>query len=144
MAYTYLDPAVPDGVTQTGPQVTPSIRANQDALSDGVIMTTLVGWNMLITAGTAEQPDEVTYFHESGSDQLRETITWDLNDNPEKIAYARSYNSGATWEEIGTKNIAWSPEGAATAISWTLPLAAPQGASTPTNLTASPRLTAGG
>ncbi len=121
MAYTYLDPTVPDGLTQTGPEVTPSVRANQNALIDGITMGTLVRWNMQVTAGSAAQPTEVTYFHESRVDRLRETITWDANDNPEKIFYERSYDDGMTWEEIGTKNIAWSPEGAATAVSWSTP-----------------------
>lgn len=141
MAYTFLDPTVPDGLTQTGPEITPSIRANQEALSDGIIMAALVGWNMQITAGTADQPTGVTYFHDSGVGQLRQTITWDVNDNPETIFYERSYDDGSTWEEIGTKHIAWSPEGAATAISWTGPAAASAGA---TQVAVTPQLTPGG
>lgn len=142
MAYAYLDITIPDGVTQTGPEVTPSIRANQDAIADGVIMGALVGWNMQVTAGSAEQPTEMTYFHESAVGRLRETITWDANGNPEKIFYERSYDDGTTWEEIGTKNIAWSPEGAATAISWTTPVA--QGAQGAAATRVTPMLTPGG
>lgn len=118
MAYTKFDPALPDGATQTGPQITPSVRDNQSAIGDGILVGSMVDWDMQITVGPLEAPEELTYTSlDDANDKLRVDITWDVDDNPLTMAYYRSYD-GAVFNLIGTKTIAWSVDGAVISISW--------------------------
>jgi hypothetical protein len=88
------------------------------SLADGVVIAGMFGWNMQVTAGPADQPTELVYFEDDQVNQLRETVTWNAEGNPESMFYERTYDSGANWEVIGTKNVAWSPDGAAIAVTW--------------------------
>lgn len=118
MAYTKYDPTVPDGITQTGPEITPSVRDNQTAIGDGIIMGSLVDWDMNVTIGPLETPAEITYDSlDNPNDKLRVEITWDDDDNPLTMAYYRAYD-GTTYELIGTKTIAWSVDGAVISMNW--------------------------
>lgn len=119
MAYTKLNTTVPDGITQTGPQITPSIRANQSALGDAIIIGSMVDWDMAVTQGSLEQPEIIVYQSLVDSNQrLRLTFTWNVDGDPEVVVYDKMVD-GAVYDRVGTKSIAWSASGSVISISWT-------------------------
>ena len=118
MAYDKFQHTLPNPVTQNGTEVCDSIKENQNALVDAIVMQGPVDWEMSVTGGPNEQPTQLTYIKRFlTSHRLRADITYDQDGNPDQIIYTRSYNSGSVWETIGTKNIVWF-DGAVVSISW--------------------------
>lgn len=115
MAYIPFDETVPDGSTQTGPQVTPSIRNNQRALADSVFTDGLLGWDLTVTGPDFSKPSMLTYENGTGH-RIRATITWNVQDDPSTILYERDYGSG--WETLGTKTFAWNASSELLGITW--------------------------
>ena len=106
MAYQVYDGTEPDGTTQSIAQVPASVRRNVIGLIDALNMGGIykdVG--MTVQGADPDKPDSVTYT--AGQDHLRLSFTWNVDDDPEDIAYENSDDSGNSWEPIGTKHIDW-------------------------------------
>lgn len=100
MAYTALDPTLPDWVPQTGIQVTQSTRDNVRALRDALVAAGAIqGFNYSVTGGTASQP--ATLLFKRGVEWIKVNLTWGTtggeDGNVTKAAYYYSSDSGSNY-----------------------------------------------
>jgi hypothetical protein len=93
-----------------------------DALEWTSLVTTVfsafvgeVGWDWTITY-TDGNATEILY--EAGDLQVRETLTYDADDNVETVQYETSTNAGVAWTDVGTMTIAYNSDGDATTGTW--------------------------
>lgn len=115
MAYTPLDESLPDGATQNGPAVFPSVRDNQKALRDAILAGALVGWNTAPSGGTAEEPAVMT--RSKGAERVKSTLTWSAG-LVTTVVHAYSSNSGSSWDTIGTLTITYDANDNFTGATW--------------------------
>lgn len=120
MAYSGFNPSKPDGATQNGAQVLQSVRDNNRALLDQVVGGFAVGWSGTPSGGTSARPAE--WLFAKGADRLRITQTWGTAGATAgrlvQAVYARSYNSGSTWETIGTQTLNYTTGGEFAGDTW--------------------------
>lgn len=118
--YIDFDPDTPDWTTQTGTEFAQSVRDNQAALRDMVVLGSFPGWNLSVSGGTAEQP--AILLRSKGTERLRASVTWGTSGgedgNPTVILYEYSNDSGVTYSAIGTNTITWDADGNVVATTW--------------------------
>lgn len=118
MAYHHFDATKPESLTQNGTQVVQSIRDNQAAALDMILMGIVPGWSMTKAAG--DTPATVLYT--KGAERRRVSLTWGTTGGEEgnvtSAVYEASYNGGDTYELIGTKVITYAGSGDVTAVNW--------------------------
>lgn len=121
MAYTPFDNTKPDGTVNTGPETLTAIRENLQAMSDAVMMGVMPGWNMSVSGGTAEEPDEVVFAQ--APEVIKAMLTWGSSGGSEgnvvQIVFTQSPD-GVTFNAIGTVTITYDADGNATASTWSV------------------------
>ena len=120
MAYDYFQRNEPDGATQTGPEVLDSVRKNQGALNDAIIIEGMYGWDMTTVGGTPDQPDELLFSF--GTQRNRQQITWGSSGgaegNPTTVIYSYSSDNGNNYDTIGTETFVYDVNGNVISSSW--------------------------
>lgn len=118
MAYKHFDATKPDSTTQNGTQVVQSIRDNQAAESDMILLGVVPGWSM--TKPPGETPATLTYT--KGLERRRISLTWGTTGgevgNVTQSVYEASYDGGSTYSLIGTRSFTYDANGDVTSITW--------------------------
>ena len=119
MAYTSFDATKPDPSTENGTSFGTSIRNNQEALRDAIVIGAMEDWN-LSTSGTAPEWD--FYLFSKAAERLKITLTWGTtggeDGNVTQAVYAYSSNSGGSYDTIGTLAITYDANAYVTATTW--------------------------
>lgn len=121
MAYDQFDEALPSG-SQNGATLADSIRKNQNALRDMVLMGVFAGWSGVPTVGTGTNHRPQIWTFSKGVQRLRTTTTWGTsggaNHNPVTVYCEYSGNSGSSWDPIGTLNLTYNADKSPAGFTW--------------------------
>lgn len=101
MAYVPLDTSLPNGATQAGPAVLVSVRDNQKAIRDGVVMGSIAGWDRAYTRSSGKVSQ---ILHSKGAERIKEAITR-TSGKVTSIVVSYSTNSGTNYDSVGTITI---------------------------------------
>jgi len=120
MSYPHFDPARPDAATQNITQFAGSIRENQAAIRDIVVLGAAPGWAYSWSGGTAAKPS--TMLWSKGAERLRAACTWGTSggaaDNLTSAVFSYSSNGGVSYDTIGTHNINYTAGGDVSSTDW--------------------------
>jgi len=118
MAYAPYVIGNPDGTTGTGATFATQLQTNLNALMDAVVMGSMAGWNMAVTAGTgsASFPQFIEY--SNGVYRVKLQLTYDANNNVTSIVFTHSVNSGGAYDTIKTATYAYDGSSNITGVTW--------------------------
>ena len=97
MTYTAFDKSKPDATSQAGTAFGQSAKANDNALRDAIVASTMPGWAYSYT-GTASQPTTAVW--SMGTEKVQETYTWGTDGSLTKVAYRYSADTGTNYEPL--------------------------------------------
>jgi hypothetical protein len=122
MAYIPFEADTPV-ITDTGAEVIDDTRLNLMALRDAVVAGVLKGWDMAATGGTAEEPTQILYSHNTTTEALKLVVTWGTSGgedgNPKTVVYSYSNDDfGGSDEAMGTWTGTYDASGNLTAETW--------------------------
>jgi hypothetical protein len=118
MAYNPYVIGNPDGTTGTGATFATQLQTNLNALMDAIIMGEMASWNMAVTVGTGTASYPQIILYTNGVYQVKLTMTYDVNNNVSTIVFAKSVNSGGTFDTIKTVTYAYDGSSNVTGYTW--------------------------
>lgn len=75
MAYIPFDATKPDGASQNGTQFASSIRANFEAIRDGLVVLTFRGWNITVDPTGSDYTTPSAWVYSKGSEVIKSVPT---------------------------------------------------------------------